>query len=277
MGIKYFKPTTPSRRKMTGPDFKEITKKKPEKALLTPLKRTGGRNAYGRITSRHRGGRHKRMLRIIDFKRNLFETPCKVLAIEYDPNRSSRIALVEYPNKEKRYILAPVGLTVGQSLISTKGKDAEIAVGNCLLLRYIPSGTMIHNIELKKGCGGQIVRSAGASAQITAKEGDYAHIKLPSGEVRLVNLDCHATIGQIGNVEHRSLYLGKAGKKRWLGIRPQTRGVAMNPIDHPHGGGEGKAPQGNPHPSTPWGKPTKGYKTRKPNRYSNKFISKKRN
>ena len=276
MGIKYFKPTTPSRRNMTGPDFKEITKKKPEKALLAPLKRTGGRNAYGRITSRHRGGGHKRMFRIIDFKRNLFEIPCKVLAIEYDPNRSSRIALVDYPNKEKRYILAPLGLTVGQSLISTKGKDAEIAVGNCLLLRYIPSGTMIHNIELKKGCGGQIVRSAGASAQITAKEGDYAHIKLPSGEVRLVNLDCHATIGQIGNVEHRSLYLGKAGKRRWLGVRPQTRGVAMNPIDHPHGGGEGKTPQGNPHPSTPWGKPTKGYKTRKPNRYSNKFILKRR-
>jgi len=261
---------------MTGPDFKEITKRSPEKSLLLPLKKSGGRNAYGRVTSRHRGGGHKRMLRIIDFKRDLFESPAKVVAIEYDPNRSSRIALVEYPDKERRYILAPVGLSVGQSVISSNQKEAEIVTGNCLLLRNIPSGTMIHNIELKKGIGGQIVRSAGSSAQIMAKEGDFAHIKLPSGEVRLVSLDCHATIGQVGNVEHEALYLGKAGRNRWLGVKPQSRGLAMNPIDHPHGGGEGKSGQGNPHPVTPWGKPTKGYRTRNPKRYSNKFIVKRR-
>ena len=204
MGLKYFKPTTPSRRHMTGPDFKEITKKAPEKSLLRPLKKSGGRNSYGRITSRHRGGGHKRMLRIIDFKRDLLESTAKVISIEYDPNRSSRIALVEYPNKERRYILAPLGLSVGQTVISSNQKDAEIITGNCLLLRHIPSGTMIHNIELKKGMGGQIVRSAGSSAQIMAKEGEFAHIKLPSGEVRLVSLDCHATIGQVGNVEHEA-------------------------------------------------------------------------
>lgn len=276
MGLKYFKPTTPSRRHMTGPDFKEITKDRPEKSLLLPLNKTGGRNFYGRITSRHRGGGHKRMLRIIDFKRDLFESPGKVIAIEYDPNRSSRIALVEYANKEKRYILAPVGLTVGQTVISSNEKDVEIATGNCLLLKHIPSGTMVHNIELSRGHGGQIVRSAGSSAQVMAKEGESAHIKLPSGEVRLVNLECHATIGQVGNVEHETLYLGKAGRNRWLGVRPQSRGSAMNPVDHPHGGGEGKAGQGNPHPVTPWGKPTKGYRTRKPKRYSNKFILKRR-
>lgn len=276
MGLKYFKPTTPSRRHMTGPDFKEITKKSPEKSLLMPLKKSGGRNSYGRITSRHRGGGHKRMLRIVDFKRDLFEIPGKVVAIEYDPNRSSRIALIEYANKERRYIIAPVGLTVGQTIISSNEKDVEITTGNCLLLKHIPSGTLVHNLELSKGQGGQIVRSAGSSAQIMAKEGDFAHIKLPSGEVRLVNVMCHATIGQVGNVEHEALYLGKAGRKRWLGVKPQSRGLAMNPIDHPHGGGEGKSGQGNPHPVTPWGKPTKGYRTRKPNRYSNKFIVKRR-
>jgi len=261
---------------MTGSDFKEITKKAPEKSLLLPLKKTGGRNCYGRITSRHRGGGHKRMLRLIDFKRDLFEMPGKVVAIEYDPNRSSRIALIEYANKEKRYIIAPVGLTVGQAVISSNEKDVEITTGNCLLLKNIPSGTLIHNIELSKGQGGQIVRSAGSSAQVMAKEGDFAHIKLPSGEVRLVSLMCHATIGQVGNVDHEALYLGKAGRNRWLGIKPQSRGLAMNPIDHPHGGGEGKSGQGNPHPVTPWGKPTKGYRTRKPNRYSNIFIVKRR-
>lgn len=276
MGLKYFKPTTPSRRHMTGPDFKEITKDRPEKALLLPLKKSGGRNSYGRITSRHRGGGHKRMLRLIDFKRDLFEVPGKIIAIEYDPNRSSRIALVEYPNKERRYILAPVGLVVGQAVISSNARDVEIITGNCLLLKYIPSGTMIHNIELSKGHGGQIVRSAGSSAQVMAKEGEYAHLKLPSGELRLVSLECHATIGQVGNVEHEALYLGKAGRNRWLGVKPQSRGLAMNPIDHPHGGGEGKSGQGNPHPVTPWGKPTKGYRTRKPQRYSNKFIIKRR-
>lgn len=261
---------------MSGPDFSEITKGKPEKSLLFPLKKSGGRNSYGRITVRHHGGGHKRMLRIIDFKRDLFETPAKVLAIEYDPNRSARIALLEYPNKEKRYILAPQGLNVADTVVSSNQKDIEIKTGNCLLLRYVPSGTLIHNIEISKGQGGQIVRSAGASAQIMAKEGDFAHVRLPSGEIRLVSLDCHATIGQIGNIDHEALILGKAGKSRWLGIRPTVRGLAMNPVDHPHGGGEGKSGQGNPHPVTPWGKPTKGYRTRNRNKYSNKFIVKRR-
>lgn len=276
MGIKKFKPTTSSRRWMSGPDFAEITKDAPEKSLTMPLKKTGGRNAYGRITVRHRGGGHKRKLRIIDFKRDLFETPAKVLGIEYDPNRSSRIALLEYPNKEKRYILAPLGLNVGETVISSNQKDAEIKTGNCLLLRYIPSGTLIHNIEISKGQGGQIVRSAGSNAQIMAKENEYAHIKLPSGEVRLVSLDCHATIGQMGNVEHEAIVLGNAGRTRRLGVRPTVRGLAMNPVDHPHGGGEGKSGQGNPHPVTPWGKPTKGYKTRKKQKFSDKFIIKRR-
>ena len=276
MGIIKFKPTTPSRRHMSGPDFSEITKNKPEKSLLKPLKKTGGRNAYGRITTRHIGGGHKRMLRIIDFKRDLLESPAKVIAIEYDPNRSARIALIEYPNKERRYILSPMGLNVGDTIVSSNQKDAGIKTGNSLLLRYIPSGTMIHNVEINKGIGGQIVRSAGASAQIMAKEGDSAHIKLPSGEIRLVSLDCRATIGQVGNMEHGAITLGKAGKSRWLGIRPSVRGVAMNPVDHPHGGGEGKSGQGNPHPVTPWGKPTKGYRTRRRGKYSDKFIIKRR-
>lgn len=275
MGIKKFKPTTHSRRWMSGCDFAEITKTKPEKSLITPLKKTGGRNVYGRITVRHKGGGHKRMLRLIDFKRNLFEVPAKVVAIEYDPNRTSRIALVEYPNKEKRYILSPQGLKVGDEIISSDQKNAEIKVGNCLLLRYIPSGTLIHNIELIKGNGGQIVRSAGSSAQIMAKEQKWTHIRLPSGEVRLIDLDCHATIGQVSNIEHEAISYGKAGRIRWRGIRPTVRGLAMNPVDHPHGGGEGKSGQGNPHPVTPWGMPTKGYKTRKKNKYSNKFIIKR--
>ena len=276
MGIIKFKPTTPSRRHMSGPDFKEITKNKPERSLLLPLKKTGGRNAHGRITTRHIGGGHKRMLRIIDFKRNLYDQPAKVLSIEYDPNRSARIALVEYPDKEKRYIIAPLGLGVGDTVISSDQKEIEIKQGNCLLLRNIPSGTLIHNIELSMGKGGQIVRSAGTSAQIMAKEGDLAHVRLPSGEVRLISLDCHATIGQIGNVDHDAIVLGKAGKSRWLGIKPSVRGVVMNPFDHPHGGGEGKSGQGNPHPVTPWGKPTKGYRTRNRKKYSNKFIVKRR-
>ncbi len=262
---------------MSGADFSELTKKEPEKSLLLPLKKTGGRNVYGRMTTRHIGGRHKRMLRIIDFKRDLFETPGKVLSIEYDPNRSARIALVEYPNKEKRYILAPLGLNVGDTVISSKQKDAEIKTGNCLLLRYIPSGTLIHNIELNKGQGGQVVRSAGSSAQIMAKEGGFAHIRLPSGEVRKVNLDCHATIGQASNIEHEAITLGKAGRSRWRGIRPTVRGLAMNPVDHPHGGGEGKSGQGNPHPVSPWGQPTKGFKTRKKRKYSDRFIIKRCN
>ncbi len=276
MGLIKFKPTTPSRRHMSGPDFKEITKNKPERSLLVPLKKTGGRNCYGRITTRHIGGGHKRMLRLIDFKRDIYDQPAKVLAIEYDPNRSARIALVEYPDKQKKYIIAPLALNVGDMVFSSNQKDVEIKPGNCLLIRNIPSGTLIHNIELSPGKGGQIVRGAGTSAQIMAKEADKAHVRLPSGEVRLVSLDCHATIGQIGNIDHDAIILGKAGKSRWLGIKPSVRGVVMNPFDHPHGGGEGKSGQGNPHPVTPWGKPTKGYRTRNRNKYSNKFIVKRR-
>ncbi len=276
MGIKKFKPTTPSRRWMSGYDFSEITKNKPEKSLIVPLKRTGGRNAYGRVTVRHRGGGHKRMLRIVDFKRDLFDVLAKVIAIEYDPNRTGRIALVEYPNKVKRYILAPVGLKVGDEIISTDQKNVDIKPGNCLLLRHIPQGTPVHNIELSKGMGGQVVRSAGSSAQIMAKDENFAHIKMPSGEIRIINLDCHATIGQVSNVEHEAISIGKAGRKRWMGIRPTVRGLAMNPVDHPHGGGEGKSGQGNPHPVSPWGMPTKGYRTRKHGKHSDKFIIKRR-
>jgi large subunit ribosomal protein L2 len=276
MPLKKFKPTTPSRRWMSGPDFAEITKDKPEKSLLTPLKRTGGRNNYGRITTRHMGGGHKRMFRLIDFKRNLLDQPAKVIAIEYDPNRSARIALLEYANREKRYIIAPEGLEVGEEIIASNQKDTEIKIGNCMLLEYIPSGTMIHNLELFQGKGGQIVRSAGSSAQIMAKDDKYAHLKLPSGEVRLISLKCHATIGQVGNIDHGAIILGKAGRSRWLGTRPTVRGLAMNPVDHPHGGGEGKSGQGNPHPVSPWGQPTKGYKTRKHHLYSDKFIVKRR-
>lgn len=276
MSIKKYNPTTASRRWITGASFEEITKTKPEKSLTVPIKKTGGRNSYGRITVRHRGGGHKRLLRILDFKRDILDTPAKVIAIEYDPNRSARIALVEYPNKVKKYILAAVGLGVGDTIIASDQRDVDIKAGNCMLLRHIPSGTLVHNLELFKGRGGQIVRGAGTSAQIMAKENDFAHIKLPSGEVRLVNLDCHATIGQVGNVEHEAISIGKAGRTRWLGIKPTVRGLAMNPVDHPHGGGEGKSGQGNPHPVTPWGKPTKGYKTRKKVRYSNKFIVKRR-
>ncbi|MCX7927879.1 MAG: 50S ribosomal protein L2 [Candidatus Omnitrophica bacterium] len=276
MGIVKYKPTTPSRRHMSGYDFAEITKTEPEKSLVEPLKKTGGRNCYGRITVRHRGGGHKRLYRIIDFKRDLFDVPGKVIAIEYDPNRSARIALVEYQNSQRRYIIAPLGLTVGTQIISTKKQGAEIKEGNCMPLRYIPTGTLIHNIELLPGKGGQIVRSAGSSAQIMAKEEPYAHVRLPSGEIRLIQLECLATIGQVSNVEHEDISLGKAGRMRWLGKKPQSRGVAMNPVDHPHGGGEGKSGQGNPHPVTPWGQPTKGYKTRKPGKYSDKFIVKRR-
>lgn len=274
--MKKYKPTTHSRRWMTGSDFTEITKDNPEKSLIVPIKKSGGRNNYGRITTRHHGGGHKRMLRIIDFRRDIFEIPAKVIAIEYDPNRSARIALVEYPDRGKRYILAPLGLKIGDDIVSSDQKDVEIKAGNCLPLKYIPQGTLIHNIELIKGKGGQIVRSAGASAQIMAKEGSFAHIRLPSGEVRLVNLDCRATIGQLSNIEHEATSIGKAGRMRWLGIRPTVRGLAMNPVDHPHGGGEGKSGQGNPHPVTPWGKPTKGFKTRKKGKYSDRFIIKRR-
>ena len=277
MGLKKFKPTTPCRRWMSGPDFSEITTDKPEKSLLTSLKRRGGRNNYGRVTVRHRGGGHKRMLRLVDFRRNLIDMPAKVLTIEYDPNRSARIALVEYPKKEKRYILAPLELKVGDEIIASDQRDVEIKPGNCILLRYIPTGTAIHNLELNKGKGGQVVRSAGGSAQILSKEDKFAHVKFPSGEVRKISLDCHATIGQLSNVEHEAISIGKAGRMRWLGVKPTVRGSAMNPVDHPHGGGEGKAGQGNPHPVTPWGVPTKGFKTREKGKYSNKFIIKRRN
>ena len=243
---------------MTVLTFEEITKKEPEKSLVKTLKSTGGRNVYGRITARHRGGGHKRKYRIIDFKRDKDNIPAKVAAIEYDPNRSANIALLHYVDGEKRYILAPLGLKVGD--IVESGTNVDIKPGNALPLERIPLGTIIHNIEMKAGKGGQLVRAAGASAQLMAKEGDYAHLRLPSGEVRLVRKECRATIGQVGNLDHENISIGKAGRSRWLGKRPHVRGSAMNPVDHPHGGGEGKAPIGRKSPVTPWGKPTLGYK-----------------
>ncbi len=275
MGIKRYKPVTPSRRWMTGYTFEEITKTEPEKSLLAPLKKTGGRNVYGRITVRHRGGGHKRRYRIIDFKRNKFDIPATVLSIEYDPNRTARIALVQYEDGEKRYIIAPVGLKVGDTIISSRTQPVEVKPGNAMPLRFIPLGTVLHNLELYPGKGGQIARSAGTSVQLMAKEGKYAHIRMPSGEVRLFLQDCLATVGQVSNPEHDSIVIGKAGRMRWLGRRPIVRGVAMNPVDHPHGGGEGKAPQGNPHPVSPWGWNTKGKKTRK-KKPSDKLIVRRR-
>ncbi len=270
--IKVYKPVTNARRNYTGYTFEEITKTKPEKSLTVSLKKKSGRNNYGRITVRHRGGGHKRKYRIIDFKRNKDGIPAKVVAIEYDPNRTSRIALLSYLDGEKRYIIAPEGLKVGDIVMS--GENAEIKVGNCLPIKNIPTGTMIHCIELKKGKGAQLVRSAGTGAQLLAKEGKYAHVRLPSGEIRLIHVECKATIGQVGNAIHENIKIGKAGRMRWLGIRPTVRGVAMNPIDHPHGGGEGKG-KGN-HPVSPWGMPTKGYKTRKKKKYSDKYIIQRR-
>jgi len=261
VAIKKFKPTTPGRRTMTGYTFEEITKKEPERSLVVSLKSTGGRNAGGRITSRHRGGGHKRKYRIIDFKRDKDGIPAKVAAIEYDPNRSARIALLHYLDGEKRYILAPVGLNVGDMVES--GPNADIKPGNALPLENIPVGAVIHNIELQPGKGGQMVRSAGSAAQLMAKEGKYATVRLPSGEFRMVLQSCRATIGQVGNVEHENMVIGKAGRSRYMGKRPHVRGVAMNPVDHPHGGGEGRAPVGMPSPVTPWGKPTLGTRTRK--------------
>ncbi|ACL68881.1 50S ribosomal protein L2 [Halothermothrix orenii] len=272
MAIKKFKPTTPSRRFMTVSAFDEITRREPEKSLLAPLKKTGGRNSYGRVTVRHRGGGHKRRYRIIDFKRDKDGVPARVASIEYDPNRSARIALLHYVDGEKRYILAPNKLQVGDTVKS--GEDAEIKPGNALKLKNIPVGTIIHNIELKPGKGGQLARAAGTMAQILAKEGKYAHIKLPSGEVRLISLECKATIGQVGNIDHENISIGKAGRKRWLGKRPHVRGVAMNPVDHPHGGGEGRTSTGR-HPVTPWGKRTLGKKTRK-RKASDKYIIRSR-
>lgn len=258
---------------MSVSTFEEITKKKPEKSLLAPLRKSGGRNNSGRITTRHRGGGHKRHYRLIDFKRNKFGVAAKVAAIEYDPNRSARIALLHYADGEKRYILAPLGLSVGDRVMS--GPEAEIRVGNALPLRQIPLGTQVHNIELQQGRGGVMVRSAGASAQLMAKEGDYATLRMPSGEMRMVHLDCLATIGQVGNVDHQNVRLGKAGRKRWLGRRPEVRGAAMNPRDHPHGGGEGRAPRGMPGPKTKWGKPARGVKTRN-NKRTDRFIVRRR-
>ena len=273
MALKVYRPTSPGRRGMSGSTFEEITKDKPEKSLLLPLKKKAGRNAQGRITVRHRGGGAKRRLRIIDFKRDKLGVPGRVAAIEYDPNRSARIALIYYADGEKRYILAPLGLSVGDSIKS--GSDAEVKPGHTLPLGLIPGGTLIHNIELEKGRGGQLVRSAGATAQLMAKEGEHALVRLPSGEVRRIRSECSATIGQLGNVDHRGIKLGKAGRNRWLGWRPTVRGSAMNPRDHPHGGGEGRSPIGMPGPKTPWGKPALGYRTRK-SKASDKMIVKRR-
>ncbi len=272
MGIKKFKPTTPSNRYRTVSTFEEITKDRPERSLVRSLKKSGGRNNKGRITAYHRGGGHKRQYRIVDFKRDKHDVPARVAAIEYDPNRSCRIALLFYADGEKRYILSPHGLNVDDVIVS--GENVEIKVGNSTELGKMPLGTTVHNVELFPGRGGQLARSAGAMIQLAAKEGKFAHIKLPSGEVRLVRLECFATIGQVGNIDHEAIVLGKAGRSRWVGRRPNVRGVAMNPVDHPMGGGEGRS-SGGRHPCTPWGKPTKGYKTRK-KKPSDRLIVKRR-
>jgi large subunit ribosomal protein L2 len=273
MALKKFKPTTPSLRYMTVTDFSELTQKKPEKSLLRPLRRSGGRNNHGRVTAWCRGGGHKRRYRLIDFRRGKHGVPGKVAAIEYDPNRSSRIALLFYADGDKRYILAPDGVKVGDTLMS--GPDADVRDGNCLPLRGVPLGTSIHNLELVPGKGAQVARSAGAECQLMAKEGGTAHVRLPSGEVRIFSLDCYCTVGKVGNLDHEKVVIGKAGRHRWMGRRPSTRGVAMNPIDHPMGGGEGRS-SGGRHPCTPWGKPTKGYKTRGRRKISNRLIVRRR-
>lgn len=274
MGIKKYRPTSPARRGMTGATFEEVTKRKPEKSLILPLKKRAGRNNQGRITVRHHGGGAKQMLRTLDFKRDKIGIPGRVAAIEYDPNRTARIALIYYADGEKRYILAPDGLKAGDTIMS--GENAEIKPGNTLPLRLMPGGTMIHNIELQKGRGGQLVRSAGTAAQLMAKEGAYVLVRLPSGEMRNIHGDCTATVGQVGNLEHQAIKLGKAGRRRWLGWRPSVRGSAMSPRDHPHGGGEGRSPIGLPGPKSPWGKPTLGHKTRKKKKPSDRFIIKRR-
>ena len=273
MGLKNRKPTTPGSRGMSSSTFEEVTATKPEKSLLEPLHRAGGRNNQGKMTARFRGGGHKRAYRVIDFKRDKESIPAKVATIEYDPNRSARIALVDYADGEKRYIIAPNGLEIGQTIMN--GAEAEPRVGNSMPLKNVPLGTQVHNIELKRGRGGQLCRSAGAGAQIMAKEGDYVTIKLPSGEMRMVHCECRATIGQVGNIDLKNMSIGKAGRKRWLGKKPHNRGVVMNACDHPHGGGEGKSPIGGK-PQTPWGKPAMGYKTRRGARPSDKFIVKRR-
>ena len=274
MGIKHFRPYTPSRRNMTTSTFEEVTKKTPEKSLLASKKKNAGRNSYGRITVRHQGGGNRQKYRIIDFKRQKDGMEATVIGIEYDPNRSANIALIEYTDGTKSYILAPQGLTDGDKVVS--GAGADIKPGNAMPIENIPVGIMIHNIELNPGQGGKLVRSAGQEAQLMAKEGAYAHVRLPSGEMRLVSVKCRATIGTIGNSDHENVKIGKAGRKRHMGIRPSVRGSVMNPNDHPHGGGEGRAPVGRPGPLTPWGKPALGYKTRAKNKTSNKFIVKRR-
>ena len=274
MGMKHFKPYTPSRRNMTVSDFAEITKKTPEKSLLAKKKEKAGRNAYGRITVRHQGGGNRQKYRIIDFKRKKDNMEATVLGIEYDPNRSANIALIQYEDGEKAYIIAPQGLTDGDKVIS--GESVDIKPGNCMPISTIPVGTLIHNIELNPGQGGKLVRTAGQSAQLMAKEGKYAHVRLPSGEMRLVLTRCRATIGVIGNSDHENVKIGKAGRKRHMGWRPEVRGSVMNPVDHPHGGGEGRAPIGHAGPLTPWGKPALGYKTRNKKKNTNKFIVKRR-
>jgi len=273
MGTKKFKPTTPGRRFATVPTFDEITKSAPERSLIEPLRQRAGRNTQGKVTMRHRGAGHKRQYRVVDFKRDKDGVPGRVAGIEYDPARSARLALLHYADGEKRYILAPAGVSVGDTV--TSGPEADIRPGNALPLRGIPAGTIVHNVELQPSRGGQMVRSAGSGAQIMAKEGVFAHLRLPSGEVRLVLLECRATIGQVGNADHEALKLGKAGRTRWLGRRPSVRGVAMDPSSHPHGGGEGRSPIGMPGPVTPWGKPTLGYRTRKAKR-SDTLILKRR-
>lgn len=273
MPVKKYKPVTPGTRGMTGHTFDEITRSKPERSLLVPLRKSGGRNAQGRITVRHRGGGHRRFIRVVDFKRDKLNIPAKVASIEYDPNRTARLALLHYADGEKRYIIAPLDVKVGDTLVS--GPDSEIRVGNALPISNIPVGTLIHNIEITEGRGAQVVRSAGGAAQLLAKEGDFAQIRLPSGEVRLVRQTCYATIGQVGNLDHGNIKLGKAGRKRHMGIRPTVRGSAMTPRDHPHGGGEGRQPIGLPGPKSPWGKPTLGYKTRR-NKKTDQFIVRRR-
>ncbi|WP_242393463.1 50S ribosomal protein L2 [Anaeromyxobacter oryzisoli] len=273
MALKEYKPTSPARRHMTVADFAEITKSKPEKKLTRSVRKSGGRNAHGHITTRHVGGGHKRRYRVIDWRREKDGVPAKVAAIEYDPNRTARIALLHYRDGEKRYILAPIGVNVGDVLVS--GESVDIRPGNSLPVRAIPLGTVIHNVEVQPGSGGKMIRSAGSFGQLMAKEGGMAQIRMPSGEVRAVMQDCRATVGQLSNVESSSVRVGKAGKSRWLGIRPTVRGLAMNPVDHPHGGGEGKSGQGNPHPVSPWGQKTKGLKTRN-NRRTDKFIVSRR-
>jgi len=273
MAVKKYKPTTPGMRGRTGYTFEEITKHEPERSLVVKQNQRGGRNAQGRITVRHRGGGHKRKIRIIDFKRDKRGIPAHVVAIEYDPNRTARLALLNYADGEKRYIVAPVGLQVGDTVHT--GPDVDVHPGNSMPISHIPTGTMVHNIELQPGRGGQLVRSAGTAAQLLAKEGSYAHVRLPSGEIRLVHRDCYATIGQVGNLDHGSIKLGKAGRKRHRGIRPTVRGTAMNPNDHPHGGGEGRSPVGMPSPKSPWGQKTLGKRTRK-NKQTDKYILRRR-